>query len=515
MQFPTLNSGSSNPTATPPITPTGGDAQSFPMLPFQEQNNNPSPQPVQTPQTNEDATVGKTLSTDMSDRVANIQDTTNDYVNGKIGLPQAFMNNVGQVIGGAIDIPMSVVSTVAQNVGKTFGIKSPSSSTVDNLPVIKQLSAILARPEVATYQNAGTMYAHAADLYAQANKTTDPIQKNRLLNLADQTKSTADVIKSNANDIDTTYKEAGRTAEATANIGGLLSTDVNPEENFFARGATDLKNPSSIVSGLKPTSVASAETTPKITTAQSAIQGARNINTTVGNQITTAGQNLESGVGDFEKANPDLKLNISTNQTIGLNDMAQKYNITLPDNIGEGVTPTQTQSLIKQFNDAVRANPDDTQLRTTANQLKSSATTAFKEPSGTWSNLYSTYTKIRAATDKIDNIFTLDPRANPQDIENQITKINNLSKTSTGKELLKQALQEYKETTGIDFSDPLQAIQKVTGNWAHQVGRAVIAPQMVARRIAITVGSILGLGAIGYGTYSAEKSAITKAMSGK
>lgn len=163
--------------------------------------------------------VGPEIQKSFAARRSAIDETTKAYSDGKIGLAQAFVNNVGQVLGGAFDIPMDVVKAMTPEPVK----EAVGGAVAKGLDVLSgPIADALAKPEIATYQNAAEMTRHAGDLYSQANKTDDPAAKQKLLSLAKSTSDAANAIKQNADDISTSYGENAKTGEAVANAGMLV-----------------------------------------------------------------------------------------------------------------------------------------------------------------------------------------------------------------------------------------------------------------------------------------------------
>lgn len=229
-----------------------------------------------------------------------------------------------------------------------------------------------------------------------------------------------------------------------------------------------------------------------------AIEGVKGINEKVSGNIKTLGTEFGKGAADLEQSNPNLKLNLTNEQIEALNALKENKNFSLPEKIQqtqdvnnklqngyEGVkltgkaleeynagqkatqvslSPTETQDLIKELNRSTfRQNADgsvtkDYQRLGVTNEIKKAASEAF---GGEWDTLYSKYAQGRGMIDKLDSITNLDPKATPEDLNKQLEGILKQSKTPEGKMLLQQAIDEYKQSSGIDLNDPIKSIQQI------------------------------------------------------
>jgi len=229
-----------------------------------------------------------------------------------------------------------------------------------------------------------------------------------------------------------------------------------------------------------------------------AVQGVKDINTKVSANLKTLGDQFGSDAAQLEKTNPDLKLNLSTEQVNALNALKENKNFVLPDkiqkaqdvqeglgskfgnikipqdvldkyNAGQQATqvslsPTEAQDLIKELNRSTfRQAADGTVAKDyqrigITNEIKAAASKSFGPE---WDNIYSKYSQGRGMIDKIDSIANLDPKATPEDLNNQLQGILKQSKTPEGKLLLQQSINEYQKANGVDLKDPISRIQQI------------------------------------------------------
>lgn len=185
------------------------------------------------------------IENDFNDRIQQKNQTEQDYADGKIGLGHAVFQSIGNVIGGAFDIPKDIIKPYLDKTIGTDTEKSISDSVGGEIDKISApLADALAKPEVATMQNAGALYKKAGDLYQQAHAEPDPTKQQRLIQLAEQTTKAADAVKSTANDMVNSQSSAGRDASATVNIGTLGMGGAAPEDTIanLSKAGNEAKN---------------------------------------------------------------------------------------------------------------------------------------------------------------------------------------------------------------------------------------------------------------------------------
>lgn len=184
---------------------------------------------------------------------------------------------------------------------------------------------------------------------------------------------------------------------------------------------------------------------------------------------SSLGTQFEQGAKDLTEANPDVKLNLTTAQIQDLNDIRETKNFALPKSLSgnftsTGLNPSETQDLITQLNKATFQRGSDGSLAADqrivglTNDIKSQAASSFGPK---WSEIYSNYSKGINAVQKLDDVVNLDKSASASDQNKALKTIMNLSKTPEGKIQLQAALEDYKNISGIDLSDPTATIQKV------------------------------------------------------
>lgn len=204
------------------------------------------------------------------------------------------------------------------------------------------------------------------------------------------------------------------------------------------------------------------------------------------------GTDFAAGAAKIESENPNLKLTLTNDQLDQLNDLKESKTFSLPDSLdteknpltGKSVspafaaknqdlmsslkngsaaelTPTQAQDLITQLNRGTfnsATGQVNQQMVDITNAIKSSASKTFGSD---WDSLYSNYGKGINAVKSLDDVTNLDRDATASDYNRNIQKIVSLSKTPEGKILLQRSLEDFKNVSGIDLTDPVSAIQDI------------------------------------------------------
>ncbi len=171
---------------------------------------------------------------DFAQRQKEKDQTNQDYADGKISLPHAFLQHVGNILGGAFSIPKDVIEPEVRAVVGGDANEKKVTDTVGGFmdKITSPLSNALADPTISTYKNAGDTFSRAADVLHQAALEKDPVKKQRLTDLGTSLKKTAEAIKSTAEEIDNSQASAARDVNATVNIGGLAMGAAAPEETI-------------------------------------------------------------------------------------------------------------------------------------------------------------------------------------------------------------------------------------------------------------------------------------------
>lgn len=281
---------------------------------------------------------------------------------------------------------------------------------------------------------------------------------------------------------------AGQTATGGV-TGAVLGGGTAAVHQIFTR-PTPIMNPEDVSSNLKVAQQAREQV------GQNAVQNQTKMNQQVGQFKTSLGTNFEQGAQKMEIKNPDLKLSLTNKQLESLNNLKESKLFSLPStldtesnplmgsNMSPAVlaknadkisalqnatkaelTPTETQDLIRRLNKltfASKASGDlsvNQQTIDLTNEVKQAANQAFK---GTkWEDIYSDYAKGINAIEKLDGIVNLDKNTTPADLNKSLNSILKLGETPEGKAILKNAVQEYKDVSGIDLSDPIQAMHQI------------------------------------------------------
>jgi hypothetical protein len=207
------------------------------------------------------------------------------------------------------------------------------------------------------------------------------------------------------------------------------------------------------------------------------------------------GVNFRTAADELTRTSPDLKLHLSGTQIDALNVLKESKSFALPDYIektsnplGSGsvsadfaaknadklskisdagsvsLTPSQTQDLITQLNKGTFTAKASGQLAVNqqmigvTNDIKAAASKAFGE---SWNKIYSDYAQGINAVQKIDDIVNLDKAATPSDMNKSMNSVLKLGETPEGKVLLRHAIQDYKNVSGVDLTDPVGAIHQI------------------------------------------------------
>ena len=267
--------------------------------------------------------------------------------------------------------------------------------------------------------------------------------------------------------------------EAGANAVGDMIPDVKPS---VPKLDTPLPEQQGVTEAQSQVSTAQQA---REAAAPQAVEGVKSINKLVSGNKATLGQQFESDAVNLDKADPNTKLNLTTDQLKSLQDLKTGKNFSLPKSISDehalnngdlpslssytdkpvSLSRTQSQDLIRELNRSTfKENADgsiakDYSRLGITNDIKNSASSAFGKP---WDDIYSKYSAGRSAIDKIDSLVNLDPKATPEDINKQLQGIIKQSATPEGRLILRQAVNEYKATNGIDLTDPVKAVQQIS-----------------------------------------------------
>lgn len=211
-----------------------------------------------------------------------------------------------------------------------------------------------------------------------------------------------------------------------------------------------------------------------------ATEGVNNLNQMseqVGQYKSDLGTNFKAGAQAIEDSNPNLKLKLSSDQMDALQTLKNNKSFSLPNYLKVGatpedlsgihsqgsLTPTQAQDLITQLNKSTFTDKasglgvDQSKIGLT-NEIKDAAKQQFGDE---WSKVYSTYAKGANTVDSLHDIVNIKSDATPTDINKSLGSILKLHGTPEGKIILQNAVDEFKNTSGIDLTNPTQAIGKI------------------------------------------------------
>jgi hypothetical protein len=193
------------------------------------------------------------------------------------------------------------------------------------------------------------------------------------------------------------------------------------------------------------------------------------------------------------------------------------------DSSGIKLNPAQAQDLITQL-DALtykaKASGDlaiNQQTIGLVNDLKTQAQSAFghvtdAQGNSVWNSAYQNYRQgmnaVNAMGDLVNIPHSPGEMTSPLDTNKTIGTILKLQETPQGRAILQQSIQQFKNISGYDLTDPIGTIGKLSesndayaqalkGNYGHQFIQGLKNPTLASRRVVFAVTSILGLTALG------------------
>ncbi len=437
-----------------------------------------------------------------------------DAFNTLIGTPATRLGQVaGNVIAPALGIPQS-------------GIDQANAQS-QNLP----LGFGTVAPQKAFGQGGGEQIAGQALKSASYLDTTLAIAGNTTVggtlggagNAMSQGGSTGDVVGGAVSGLGT-----------GALVGGVLGGATGLAGNI----ANKLGGASSYDTNLANAEAANTQA------GQTAVQGANEASGMIYGAKADAGSAFSEAPKIIEQTDPSLSLDLSNSTAEKLNALKDTKAFSLPDylrtnseNYGNGniditklgeqdtsgirLSPTQTQDLITRLNDLQFNSKGDVvvnqQTQALINDLKGQAQDTFghvTDPQGNsvWNNAYQKYATtmdaVHAAGDIININRTSGGMSNPAELDASIKKVMSLGDTPQGRASIGQFIQEFKNRTGYDLSDPIQAQTKlidsnkelqdaIKGGFGHQLKQAITNPSVLGRRLVYLTSALIGIAAIG------------------
>lgn len=220
--------------------------------------------------------------------------------------------------------------------------------------------------------------------------------------------------------------------------------------------------------------------------AQKGITGQNLMNTQATQFRTGLGENFQNAANQIQSARPDLKMNLPSEAVDALKEIKTTKNFSLPQDLLDSIpdiskvetgdvvslNAPDTQELIRQLNKATfstKANGDlvvNQKLINLTNSIKNSAKDAFggvadSQGSSVWNKAYSDYSSGKNALEKINDLINIERNPTASDLNKTMNNIQKLGDTPTGKIQLQNILQEFKQTSGIDFTDPVKDIHAI------------------------------------------------------
>ncbi len=198
------------------------------------------------------------------------------------------------------------------------------------------------------------------------------------------------------------------------------------------------------------------------------------------------GENFKNAGMQLQQTNPGLKMELPSDAVDALAEIKATKNFALPEDLLQTIpdinkvengsqlslNPTDTQELIRQLNKATfstKASGDlvvNQKLINLTNSIKNSAKEAFgtvtdAQGNSVWNKAYSDYATGKTALEKINDLVDVNSKSTSSDIQKTMNNITKLSKDPAGKIILQDTINEFKQTSGIDFTDPVKDIQTI------------------------------------------------------
>lgn len=277
---------------------------------------------------------------------------------------------------------------------------------------------------------------------------------------------------------------AGDLSNAGAVAGGILGAGetTGAASNIWDKAYSKITGPNAV-------DAAQADVG---TQAQSAASGLENATQQLSNyRNTTMGKEFQAGAQQIMDQNPNAHMVVPNEVLDKLNELKDTAKFQLPDYLrtssnefgnnlkledlsknGVSLNPAEAQDLIRRVNQltyAAKASGDLKVNQSTVGlvqDLHSIASDAFgniKDTSGKsiWDNTYQNFSKSANVVSKMSDLINIDKNAGPVDMFNKLNSFKKLLNDPSGKVLLSNAVDELKQTTGIDLTDTAGNIQKL------------------------------------------------------
>lgn len=275
-----------------------------------------------------------------------------------------------------------------------------------------------------------------------------------------------------------------------------------------------------------------------------AVQGANDASKMVYSAKADAATNFSAAPKTIMATDPNLNFDLKSNTLEKLDALKDTKTFSLPDylrpnseNFGNGsidiskvgtgessgikLNPIQTQDLITRLNDlAFKSNGDlavNQQTADVINDVKNQAQNTFghitdEKGNSVWGQAYQNYGQVMDAVKSASKLVNINKTpgemSDPTEIDRTIKNILSLQDTPQGRANINQFIQEFKNRTGYDLSDPIQAqtklidsnveLQKaIKGGYMKQLGDAMKNPSTVGRRLIYLTGSLIGIATVG------------------
>lgn len=226
-------------------------------------------------------------------------------------------------------------------------------------------------------------------------------------------------------------------------------------------------------------------------TAKTGVDSINEIQSGVNNYKTSLGNTFAEAPKQIEQVSPSLKVTLPNDIIDRLNALKDTKTFALPDylrtsseNYADGIklgdiehggislSPTDAQDLIARLNKLTYSakasgdlgvNQQTIGLNKDIHSLASEAFGSVKDASGKsiWDIAYQNYSKGSDALEKLSDITDLNKNMTATDLSGNIKAIQKLSETPEGKIILQNTINDFKTQSGIDLTNPTQAIQKI------------------------------------------------------
>lgn len=328
----------------------------------------------------------------------------------------------------------------------------------------------------------------------------------------------------------TTARVAGDVSNAGAIAGGILGAGEGSEAigNVWDKAYGKMTGPSAA-----DTAQANVDTQANV--AANAMQNSTQELSDYRN--TTMGKEFQAGAQQIMEQNPNAHAVIPNEILDKLNELKDSAKFQLPDYLrtssnefgnnlklsdlsknGVSLNPMEMQDLIRRTNQLtyaakasgdLKVNQSTVGLVSDLHDIASNAFGNIKDEAGNgiWDKTYQNFSKSANVVSKMSDLINIDKNAGPMDMFNKLTAFKKLLNDPSGKVLLNNAVDELKQTTGVDLTNTSGEISKLMDS--QEVLKDAQKPGFLKQMLSPSMVGRLGMRVIMYATLGAWiKSAI-------